>query len=545
MGNLPNKIKTTQFIFLAITAVLGLAAVFGRAAAESCSADDPCGFGKICFNGKCADSGSVDCTNHSQMECYDNDVYWYDSCGTREEKSKDCGEDSYLTEYQCSSTMAQQGVIARGCDKGECQEVRGWIDLQNCDDTGLVCRDGACRAGDATPPLLYSLLPSGEVNSSRVVLSLATDEKAECRYSYYDVGYDQMGMKFATGDGIRHSVATNLAAPGNYIFYVRCRNGAGNVNLVSNKISFSYVLDSKKTNSAEMTAVGQDLTPPAISAPSLKPSGKVYTAVVELSLVTGEKANCRYDTRDLIYASMTSNFNRDTGGTVHYKAVTLPGSGSYAYYARCRDTAGNESNSSAVIEFEYAGDSTSGLLISDTKPAGAIYQKTVALEAVTDSTAICRYSATETDFESMVDEFSSINGVQHLAVVTLDDFGDYNFSVACVGDGARDKNGTAHIVFQYKDSNGMGAAVPEPVKCDNAVLGKSDGICEAIADCVCDPDCGGQDSDCAKIQDNKKIGVPVLGLAAAVIAGLAGVYMVRKRAGGRSEDSGEDDSLGL
>ena len=32
----------------------------------------------------------VDCTSHSTSACYGGDVYWYDSCGARETKKKDC-----------------------------------------------------------------------------------------------------------------------------------------------------------------------------------------------------------------------------------------------------------------------------------------------------------------------------------------------------------------------------------------------------------------------------------------------------------------------
>jgi len=31
------------------------------------------------------------CTSHAYCDCYDNDVYWYDSCGRREEKREECG----------------------------------------------------------------------------------------------------------------------------------------------------------------------------------------------------------------------------------------------------------------------------------------------------------------------------------------------------------------------------------------------------------------------------------------------------------------------
>jgi hypothetical protein len=34
---------------------------------------------------------SEECVSHAYSECYDNDRYWYDSCGNREEKREECG----------------------------------------------------------------------------------------------------------------------------------------------------------------------------------------------------------------------------------------------------------------------------------------------------------------------------------------------------------------------------------------------------------------------------------------------------------------------
>ncbi|MCD4771433.1 hypothetical protein K8R30_03380 [archaeon] len=46
------------------------------------------------------DSGEFCCVSHASSACYDDDVYWYDSCGNREEKGEECG--------------------APGCSDGQC-----------------------------------------------------------------------------------------------------------------------------------------------------------------------------------------------------------------------------------------------------------------------------------------------------------------------------------------------------------------------------------------------------------------------------------------
>ena len=36
------------------------------------------------------------CVSHSSYSCYDDDVYWYDSCGSREDKKEECGADGWI-----------------------------------------------------------------------------------------------------------------------------------------------------------------------------------------------------------------------------------------------------------------------------------------------------------------------------------------------------------------------------------------------------------------------------------------------------------------
>jgi hypothetical protein len=528
----------------------------GHPVATFCSDSGSCSFSEVCSGGRCVDSASANCASKSAKKCYDNDVYWYDSCGAREEQAQDCGTDSYVSEYKCSSTMVQQKVIARGCDGGECKEANGWIDLQNCADKKLECRGGVCRAADATPPIIYYLLPSGAVNNPSVELSLTTNEASECHYGYYDVSFDQMGMKFNSVDGLRHTAPTTLTVAGTYTFFVRCRDEDGNVNLASGKISFTYGSGSQQLPRNGVVAE-KDTTPPAIQASSLSPSGQVASAAVELSLKTNEKSSCRFDVADTAYASMENAFNGDAAGITHHKTVTLAGAGRYAYYVRCKDASGNTDTESSLIEFEFAGGvSGTGLAISDTKPSGVVYQKSVALEVTTGSPANCRYSAVETDFDSMEDLFSTNDGLRHLAVVTVEDYGGYSYNVVCRDSkNAPKKSEPTQISFQYKDPNKADLSAGAGNNCQTFTAGTGDGNCNAAADCVCDPDCSGRDGavdpDCS---GGPKVIIdypPVLGwiimgaVGFALIAGISFVFRRFKKGGGEEAGENEDESLGL
>ena len=55
------------------------------------------------------------CTSHYYTDCYNNAVYWYDSCGNRQEKVKDCGSDYWTNNYRCSGNIVQREKIEKGC----------------------------------------------------------------------------------------------------------------------------------------------------------------------------------------------------------------------------------------------------------------------------------------------------------------------------------------------------------------------------------------------------------------------------------------------
>ena len=299
-------------------------------AADFCSTPDSCGFGKVCSNGKCVESDG--CVSRSEKKCLDNDVYWYDSCGAEGERFADCGNDTYTSEYQCSKSMVQQKVIARGCDGGKCLAITGWVDVRNCADSGNVCKNGACLADVVAPPILYYLSPSGTVTGPSATLSLTTNKAAECRYSYYDVSFDQMSSMFLTSDNIHHSVAATLSAAGAYGFYVRCRDTNGNTNLVSSKISFVYSPLAKDLSSSSNTGkTPADTVPPVISGSSLLPTGQIDTEIVQVALTTDEKAACRFDTVDTGYDSMKNNLTADGSGMVHRRSVKVPSPGAYVF----------------------------------------------------------------------------------------------------------------------------------------------------------------------------------------------------------------------
>jgi hypothetical protein len=107
-----------------------------------------------------------------------------------------------------------------------------------------------------------------------------------------------------------------------------------------------------------LSSGGGDTTPPVLT--NGQPTGVLSsgTTTATLSLTTNEAATCRYATSaGVAYGSMTNTFS-STGGTSQSTTVTgLTGGGSYSYYVRCQDSAGNVNSNDYAIAFSVAASS--------------------------------------------------------------------------------------------------------------------------------------------------------------------------------------------
>jgi len=262
------------------------------------------------------------------------------------------------------------------------------------------------------------------------------------------------------------------------------------------------------TNTNINTNTAADTAAPIISG--IQPSGEIVIATTTIACVTNEAAACKYDIADTDYDSM-ENLLSGTG-TSHTRSAVLSSAGNYIYYVRCKDAAGNKNIVSAKLTFSYAPIKIEGPAVSNLSPSGQIYQNTVALAAVTDKSSECRYATVDTDFDLMENKFSTGDGLDQQAIVTLPEFGDYSYYVRCK-DAAGNKDSLSQVIsFQYREAEaipadaGKSATTPssEPLVCTEYTSIDPNGVCDPAENCVCDPDCGTNnqavDSDCAKIQ---------------------------------------------
>jgi uncharacterized protein YcfL len=102
------------------------------------------------------------CISHDSSTCYANDVYWYDSCGVREEKRQECGApgctgntcDSSCSSHDSSTCYAndvywydscgvredkRQECGAPGCTGNTCDDCSEFTTKSSCNDQEPEC----------------------------------------------------------------------------------------------------------------------------------------------------------------------------------------------------------------------------------------------------------------------------------------------------------------------------------------------------------------------------------------------------------------------
>ena len=480
-----------------------------------------CPSGQTCnSNGVCG-AATANCTSHASKKCDSGNLYWFNSCNTREDIAQNCGNNPDTSTYRCYGNWLQQQTTVSDCVDGACTQDTEWTNKQDCSAGGGLCSNNACVT-DSTPPVISDLKWDGSyIYTPKTNVSLTTNKPSSCRIADSNVGYDAMSLALNTTDTVHHSGTISVKNPGDYIYYILCKDSSGNINAIPGVVSFTYAAaNSSPVNPVPtptpVSSGPSDTTPPQIL--DLLPASDVASAQVTISCQTDEKATCRFGTKDAAYSSLKSAMTDDGAGTSHSSKITLPAIGSYSYYIRCRDSLGNKNTKSAKISFKYVAKMP-GPAISGALPTGQVYQKQVALIVYADKTSTCHYSPADGDFDSMSGTFTTVDGLMQTAPVVLDKPGPYNYYVRCEdASGVKDDSSTV-INFQFASSDqsqeapvsetspakndrdsSAGGGGSAKISCLQIKAGEKDGTCDNAADCVCDPDCGinGQpdDPDC-------------------------------------------------
>ena len=101
-----------------------------------------CATNQTCSAGVCLTT----CNTHASKQCFDSDLYWYNSCGVKEDKAQECGADTPTTNYQCAGTWIQRETVKKGCSSSACFATSVWNNNTNCVSSNKVCSNAACVA---------------------------------------------------------------------------------------------------------------------------------------------------------------------------------------------------------------------------------------------------------------------------------------------------------------------------------------------------------------------------------------------------------------
>jgi hypothetical protein len=143
-----------------------------------------------------------------------------------------------------SGTFSAPGLSADGGVVAFSSEASTLVPWDTDDQMeNVFVRDRTQPEGDTTPAERTSGQPAGTLpaGTTQATLSLATNERARCRYSITPGGsYWAMPATFATTDGTAHHTPVGGLSDGaSYRVYVRCQDAAGNVNPDDYAIAFS------------------------------------------------------------------------------------------------------------------------------------------------------------------------------------------------------------------------------------------------------------------------------------------------------------------
>lgn len=96
-----------------------------------------------------------------------------------------------------------------------------------------------------------------------------------------------------------------------------------------------------------------DITPPTVSSPTPAGALAAGTTGATIGVVTSEAASCRYATSaGVAYASMTNTMTAAVSSLQHTAVVSgLSNGGTYSFYIKCGDSAGNITSADTLVTF--------------------------------------------------------------------------------------------------------------------------------------------------------------------------------------------------
>jgi hypothetical protein len=270
---------------------------------------------------------------------------------------------------------------------------------------------------DTTAPTLVVIGPTGSSNTGSVTLMVNTSESATCKYSEYNVSYDNMGSVMTHIGNNQHAAPLYGLIDGTYTFYFSCKDLAGNEGTIA-KTTFTI-----------------DRTAPTVldAEPEF---GAYFTSVQDLKITVDENATCRWANHTGSMANMPVSNEFTVVANVE-KTITegTPNAtmreGDNKFFIICNDTLGNEMDDPIIINFliDTVAPSAPSLIIpaNDTKTNDQT-PLFVWADAQDDTSGISYYNITITGPTAISATTTESN---YIPTVTLNE-GTYTWKVKAI-----------------------------------------------------------------------------------------------------------------
>jgi hypothetical protein len=108
---------------------------------------------------------------------------------------------------------------------------------------------------DSTPPVISNAKPTGTIEDNETVISVETNENATCKFCSTDSSYTSLCKAFDTTGKKNHSAEVGPLNNEDYVYYVRCKDKAGNANTKSATIEFTVDAGSNDTTPPSVTDI--------------------------------------------------------------------------------------------------------------------------------------------------------------------------------------------------------------------------------------------------------------------------------------------------
>lgn len=84
------------------------------------------------------------CVSRASKKCDAGKLYWYNSCGAKQDLAQDCGVTATTSNYRCDGSWLKRETAQKGCSNNACTSVSVWGNAVDCAASGKTCSNGAC-----------------------------------------------------------------------------------------------------------------------------------------------------------------------------------------------------------------------------------------------------------------------------------------------------------------------------------------------------------------------------------------------------------------